>query len=156
MHRIKYQQWSLDLYSSPNYFAALCNGDLWMRPMERLFCVGYDSRSGYLRFEPKQFRDSQSAWITVNSDQTVRVRCAQWIRPFSEDDKRGEVPVIWTQGENLKENAGIRIRYRCLYTTEPKHNCRTCEFGCYHGPQSIQVSIDSMSVTFEWLQQGLR
>ncbi|KAG2233458.1 hypothetical protein BDF21DRAFT_418433 [Thamnidium elegans] len=168
--RIKHEAWDIVLDTPSNYFAILCNRDMItkIRPIARLSCVAYNSTSEYLRFE---INDDESCFEMTDDEiefQSMRIYCAQWFNLFKEDDRSGQIKLLWREGDQTKQiDDDLIIGYRCTkkVAASAEDNCRFCssnnrcnKHAFISTPSALKqrlLQVHSIRVSLDWLRQGL-
>ncbi|KAI9347464.1 hypothetical protein BD770DRAFT_475226, partial [Pilaira anomala] len=135
LSRIKYEHWQLILDTPSNYFALLCNREMNTDPIAKLHCVAYNSKQEYLSFESNNKDD----FFEMNDDgeeiefQTMRIYCPQWFHLLKEDDTRGQIKLIWREGDQTKRVLDdlLTIGYHCTKkvsgSAAEENSCPNCE-----------------------------
>ncbi|KAI7905319.1 uncharacterized protein BX663DRAFT_502437 [Cokeromyces recurvatus] len=173
LSRVKRESWTIKFYTPSAYFAILCNRDIIpsTAPLASLNCVGFCSRSEYLRFET--FNENYFE-LSSNIDdgelefKLVKIYCSQWINLFTEDDNRGkQIKLVWQEGDQRKQlTEDLSIHYRCILTTTSNelNPCIHCKENnrCYKhiftnslNKQIKKMKIQTVHVSLNWLNQGL-
>jgi hypothetical protein len=166
LSRVKHQRWTLAVLAPHAYFALLCNRDIMTSTTNQLVCVGYNSRLEYLRFESI----AGAALFDLSPDeelefQSMRLYCSQWIKPYKEHDRRGQIKLVWRPGEHSKTvNEDLCIRYHCSLSADLdkcgfcKENSR-CNKHAFTSTSTClktrRFEIKSIRVSLDWLRQGL-
>ncbi|KAI9481048.1 MAG: hypothetical protein EXX96DRAFT_565176, partial [Benjaminiella poitrasii] len=105
LSRVKRERWTIKFFTPSAYFAILCNRDMISStvPLASLSCVGFCSRSEYLRFETLNDNYFELSSNTDDGElefKLMRIYCSQWINLFTEDDSRGkQIKLVWQEGE---------------------------------------------------------
>lgn len=167
LSRIKHGQWNLILHTPSTYFAILCNRDIstTVTPISKLTCVGYNSQSEIIRFETVE----NSYQIEISDEelefQSIRIYCSQWFNLFHEDDKSGQIKLIWREGNQTKQLGDMFINYTCSTKKDSAGGCDQCKI--YHRcsrhaflstPTATKkriLEIHNIHVSLDWLKQGL-
>jgi hypothetical protein len=171
--RVKYEGWSIVLFTPAIYFAVLCNRDMlaYSSPIAKLTCVGYNSCSEHLRFETVAASSFEMSDDEELEFQSIRIYCSQWFNFFHEDDKSGHIKLGWCEGEQTKQlDDDLWIGYNCtkkaLVSAEEncslyKYNnrCNKHAFTTAAAASSCNrkrvLEIHSIRVSLNWLKQGL-
>lgn len=168
--RIKHERWDIVLDTPSNYFAILCNRQMQMsaRPIARLQCVGYSSKCEHLRFE---INDDTACFEMTDDEiefQSMRIYCAQWFNLFKEDDRSGQIKLLWREGDQTKQiDDDLVIGYRCtkMVSASAEDNCTLCssnnrcnKHAFISTPSGLNkrfLQVYSIRVSLDWLRQGL-
>lgn len=172
LSRIKHEHWQLILDTPSNYFGLLCNREMNTDPIATLDCVAYNSRQDYLSFESSNKDD----FFEMNDDddeiefQTMRIYCPQWFHLLKEDDRRGQIKLIWREGVQTKRVLDdlLTIGYHCtkkVSGSAEEKSCPHCEsynrcnqHAFISTPSALKkkcYQIQNIRVHFNWLKQGL-
>lgn len=162
--RMKRDKWNIILQTPSSYFGLLCNRDMSCQPIAKLTCVGYNSATEYLRFE------SIDPYWSFELDeeiefQTMRIYCSQWFNLFKEDDRSGQIKLIWRQGDQTKQvDDDLWIGYKCTKSIM-ENDCKYCQtnnrcnkHAFISTPTILKkrfLQVQSIRVSLDWLRQGL-